>query len=42
MLGSLSEAREVVRNSFPVQTYTPHDAERWQAPYQRFLQFLKR
>ena len=37
MLKSLAEAREVVRNSFEVQTFTPQNAERWQEPYGRFL-----
>ena len=42
VLGSLAEVREVVRRSFPVQTYTPQNAERWQEPYQRFVVLLKR
>jgi rhamnulokinase len=37
MLKSPAEAREVVRNSFEVQTFTPQNAERWQEPYERFL-----
>ncbi|HEV2947146.1 MAG TPA: rhamnulokinase family protein [Gemmataceae bacterium] len=40
ILSSLSEAREVVRNSFEVKTYTPQQSDRWEAPYQRFLKFL--
>jgi rhamnulokinase len=40
ILGSLSEAREVVRNSFEVKTYTPQASDRWEAPYQRFLKLL--
>jgi hypothetical protein len=42
VLGSLAEAREVVRTSFPVQSYTPRAPERWQQPYQRFLSLLNR
>jgi rhamnulokinase len=42
VLGSLADAREVVRTSFPVQTYTPRDPGRWQEPYQRFLSLLNR
>jgi rhamnulokinase len=42
VLGSLSEAREVVRRSFDVVTYTPREPERWQEPYQRFLKLLAR
>jgi rhamnulokinase len=41
VLGSLADAREVVRSSFPVQSYAPRDPERWQEPYQRFLRLLK-
>jgi len=40
ILSSLSEAREVVRNSFDVKTYTPQQSDRWEAPNQRFLQLL--
>jgi rhamnulokinase len=41
LLGSLAEAREVVRRSFEVKAYTPQRPERWQGPYQRFLDYLK-
>lgn len=40
ILGSLAEAREVVRRSFDVRTFTPSHSERWQEPYQRFLGYL--
>ena len=40
ILGSLAEAREVVRRSFEVATFTPHNADAWQAPYQRFRSLL--
>jgi rhamnulokinase len=40
ILGSLPEAREVVRNSFEVKTYAPQASDRWEAPYQRFLKLL--
>ena len=40
VLRSLAEAREVVRRSFEVVSYTPQDPERWQAPYERFLGLL--
>jgi rhamnulokinase len=40
VLGSLTEAREVVRRSFDVVTYTPRQPERWQEPYQRFRKLL--
>src|SRR5262249_26877967 len=39
IVSSLTEAREVVRNSFEVRTYAPRDAVRWEEPYQRFLKF---
>jgi rhamnulokinase len=41
-LGSLAEAREVVRRSFQVRTFTPRLPQRWDSPYQRFLELLAR
>jgi rhamnulokinase len=40
VIGSLGEAREVVRRSFEVQTYTPREPEKWQEPYGRFLRII--
>ena len=40
VLGSLNEAREIVRQSFEVRTYTPKTPEQWQEPYDRFLALL--
>jgi rhamnulokinase len=40
MIGSLAQGRAVVRRSFDVRTYEPHQPERWDAPYQRFLQLI--
>lgn len=40
LVGSLAEAREVVRRSFDVTTYEPRQPERWEEPYRRFLAFL--
>jgi rhamnulokinase len=37
VLGSLAEAHEVVRRSFEVVPYTPHDPDKWHEPYRRFL-----
>jgi rhamnulokinase len=39
VLGSLSDAREVVRRSFEVRTFTPQRPEAWQEPYERFRGF---
>lgn len=36
VLGSLAEAREVVRRSFEVRTFTPQKPDAWQAAYERF------
>jgi rhamnulokinase len=36
LLGSLAEAREVVRRSFDVRTFTPQRPGDWDAPYARF------
>ncbi len=35
-IGSISEARQVVRESFPVQRYEPRDAAPWQDAFARF------
>jgi rhamnulokinase len=40
LLGSLAEAREVVRRSFELRTYDPQSPEKWQGPYERFLEYL--
>ena len=37
LLGSLAEAREVVRRSFEVRTDEPQHPERWEEPYRRLL-----
>jgi rhamnulokinase len=34
-VGSIAEAREVIRRSFPVEIYQPRDAERWATAYGR-------
>jgi rhamnulokinase len=36
LLGSLAEAREVVRRSFDVREFTPQRPAAWQEPYERF------
>ena len=35
-LGSLAEIREVVRRSFPLKTYEPHETDAWDEAYERF------
>lgn len=39
---SLSEARIIVKRSFPVIEYTPTDCSSWEAAYDRFLGLLKK
>jgi rhamnulokinase len=39
VLGSLAEARAVVRQSFAVHTYTPQSPAAWEAPYEQFRQY---
>jgi rhamnulokinase len=41
LLGSLAEAREVVRQSFEVVPYEPQNPGAWQGPYGRFLQLFR-
>lgn len=36
-LASIQEAREVVRNSFDVETFEPQDAAQWDEAYDRYL-----
>ncbi|HMC88350.1 MAG TPA: rhamnulokinase family protein, partial [Gemmataceae bacterium] len=40
LLGALADAREVVRQSFELRTFSPQSPERWGEPYERFLGFL--
>jgi rhamnulokinase len=41
LLGSLDDAREVVRQSFGVREYAPQKPDEWRAPYERFKGLLK-
>jgi len=40
-VASLSEAREVIDRSFPVERFDPIDADRWDAEYRRFQQYVE-
>ena len=40
-VGSLAEAREVIDRSFPVERFDPIDADRWDAEYRRFQQYVE-
>jgi rhamnulokinase len=42
ILGSLADAREVVRRSFEVKTFTPQRSDTWHELYQRFRACLER
>jgi rhamnulokinase len=39
-VGSIAEAREVVRQSFPVEEYQPTNAAAWEDAYQRFMKIV--
>jgi rhamnulokinase len=39
-VSSLTEARQVIDRSFPVETFHPSAADSWEIPYQRFKQYL--
>ena len=39
-VGSIAEAREVIRNSFPVDRYEPQNQAAWEEAYARFLKLL--
>lgn len=36
-VGSIAEARQVIRTSFPVEEYQPQNGAAWEEAYQRFL-----
>jgi rhamnulokinase len=40
VLGSLADAREVVRRSFEVRAYSPQKPDAWHEPYARFRAYL--
>jgi sugar (pentulose or hexulose) kinase len=40
-LNSLTEIREVIRNSFDTEIYKPQQTEEWNSAYEKFLQFCK-
>jgi rhamnulokinase len=40
LLGSLADAREVVRSSFEVTAYSPRNPADWHSPYEHFLGLL--
>jgi rhamnulokinase len=42
LLNSLEDARDVVRRSFEVKSYTPRKPENWHGPYERFLGYLEK
>jgi rhamnulokinase len=39
-IGNLREARQIVRSSFPTQTYEPTDTNAWDDAFQRFVPLL--
>ena len=39
---SLSEIRDVVRNSFDLEKYEPRNMRKWEAAYQRFLEVTEK
>lgn len=41
-VGSISDAREVIRRSFSVEEYQPKERERWEEAYARFSELLAR
>jgi rhamnulokinase len=39
-VSSLSEARRIIEHSFPAERFTPAAADRWNAHYQRFQDYV--
>jgi sugar (pentulose or hexulose) kinase len=40
LLGSIQDAQPIIREAFPIRTYTPQDSETWNAAYDRFLKIV--
>ncbi|HET7221366.1 MAG TPA: rhamnulokinase family protein [Vicinamibacterales bacterium] len=40
-VASLGEARDIIERSFPVERFEPIDADRWNAHYRRFHEYLE-
>jgi rhamnulokinase len=41
-IGSLAEAREIVRGNFNVKRYEPRDVGKWDAAYRRYMEIVDR
>ena len=41
-VGSIAQAREVIRNSFAVEQYEPQNTAAWEEAYQRFLAVIEK
>lgn len=39
-IGSLTEGRKIVKNSFPIKTYQPEDAESWNQAYEAYKKIV--
>jgi len=39
---SLDEARRIVRGSFPMRTYRPHETDSWDEAYERYRRMMRR
>jgi rhamnulokinase len=40
LIGSLKDAREIVRRSFDVRVFSPQNPDNWHEPYNRFLRYI--
>ena len=40
-VSGIDQARDVIRNSFPIETYEPKDTDAWDAAYQKLLKLQK-
>ena len=40
-VGSLAEARRIIEHSFPVDRFEPVAADRWDAEYRRFCDYVE-
>lgn len=41
ILASIKDAQPVIRDAFPIRTYTPHDTAEWDGVYAQFLKLIE-
>ena len=39
-IADLKQARQIVKNSFDIETYTPQDSDEWDAAYEQWKKII--